>query len=345
MKHTLKLIMLLSIITVTNSCKKNDLVPAAKNVYIAGAESNGTFSVATFWKNDVATHLADGTKKSFAYSIVVKGNDVYVAGFEIEDPSGHHTLKYWKNGVATTLSKSSSLAEFGSMIVVGKDVYVTGSEAENMGRVAKYWKNGIETKLTDGSNFAHAYSIAVSGNDVYIFGSESTASGVVTKFWKNTTAVNLPGFFSYPGGIVVVGNDVFVGGNQSNGTKKVAAHWKNGQIKSLSDGTKDAQLNAFTVDGDVVHAVGYEINSNGFRVGKYWNSTGASVNLSNGTNHVQAHAIAVYGNDVHICGDEADGFNGLNYTIAKFWKNAVETDIGSKTSGVVSNARGIFVTQ
>jgi len=344
MKDTLKLIMLLSIITVTNSCKKNDLIPAAKNVYIAGSISKGTVAVATYWKNGVATQLTDGTKGAIAYSIAVSGNDVYVGGIENDDPSGHATIKYWKNGISTTLSMGSSLAEFGSMTVVGNDVYIVGSEAENMGRVAKYWKNGNEIKLTDGTYFAHAYGIAVSGNDVYVVGSDGVSGA---KLWKNGIAVNLTGLLSYPLSIAVAGNDIYVGGEQLNANNKhVAVYWKNGQVIPLSDGTRGAQVRSIAVDNGVVHATGHESDPvSGYSIGKYWNSKGASVNLSNATNWVNPYAIAVYGNDVFIAGYQVDGFNGQNYIIAKFWKNAVETDIGNKTSGIVSTGRAIFVTQ
>lgn len=341
--------MLLSIITVINSCKKIDQIPVAKNVYIAGSESNGTVAVATYWKNGVATHLTDGIKGAIAYAIAVSGNDVYVGGIERDDPSGHETIKYWKNGIPTTLSMGSSLAEFGGMTVVGNDVYVVGSEAENNGRVIKYWKNGVETRLTDGKYYAHAYGIAVSGNDVYVVGNDGTLGA---KFWKNTTAVHLPGFLVYPLSIAVAGNDVYVGGTQLIGNKKVAMYWKNGQSVPLSDGTRDANIRAIAVDNGVVHATGYEsdpvnVPVGRYSVGKYWNSNGASVNLSNTTdwNWVNPYAIAVYGNDVFIAGYEVDGINGYNYIITKFWKNGVETDIGNKTSGVVSTGRGIFVTQ
>ncbi len=349
MKHILKLFTLLGIIAATNSCRKNDFIPVAKNVYIAGAVSNGTHNVATYWKNGVATQVTDGTKGSFAYAIAVSGNDVYVGGIEDDDPSGHGTLKYWKNGIPTTLSMGSSLAEFGGMTVVGNDVYVVGSEAENNGRVIKYWKNGVETRLTDGKYYAHAYGIAVSGNDVYVVGNDGTPGA---KFWKNTTAVHLPGFYGSQLSIAVDGNDVYVGGLQLIGNKKVAMYWKNGQVIRLSDGTRDANIRAIAVDNGVVHATGSEADPVNvpiprYSVGKYWNSKGASVNLSSATDWHwgNPYDIAVYGNDVFIAGYEVDGINGYNYIITKLWKNGVETDIGSKTSGVASSGRGIFVTE
>lgn len=348
MKHILKLLMLLSIITVTNSCKKNDQIPVAKNIYIAGSVSNGTVAVATYWKNGVATYLTDGTKGAIAYAIAVSGNDVYVGGIEQDAPSGNVIIKYWKNGISTTLSMGL-LAEFGSMTVVGKDVYVCGNEIDNTKHVAKYWKNGVETKLTNGTNDAHANAIAVSGNDVYVVGSDGVSGA---RLWKNGTAINLPGL-GRPYSIAVAGNDVYVGGIQLIGNKKVAMYSKNGQLVRLSDGTRDANIRSIAVDNNgVVHATGHESDPVSvpvpkYAVGKYWNSKGASVNLSDATdwNWINPYGIAVYGNDVFIAGYELDGINGNNYIITKFWKNGVETDIGNKTSGIVSTGRAIFVTE
>jgi hypothetical protein len=350
MKQILKLLMLLGIITVINSCKKSNQIVEAKNIYIAGSESKGNVAVATYWKNGVATHLTDGTKGAIAYSINVSGNDVYVGGIEQDVPSGNAIIKYWKNGMPTTLSMGP-LAEFGSMTVVGNDVYVCGNEIDNAKHIAKYWKNGVETKLTNGINHAKAYAIAVSGNDVYVVGSDGVSGATL---WKNGTAINLTGLLVYPLSIAVVGNEIYVGGEQLNGNNKhVAVYWKNGQVIPLSDGTRDARLRSIVVDNNgVVHATGHESDPVSvpvpkYGVGKYWNSNGTSVNLSNAIdwNWVNPYAIAVYGNDVFIAGYEADGINGYNYTIAKFWKNGVVTDIGNKTSGIVSIGRGIFVTE
>lgn len=348
MKHILKLLMLLSIIPVTNSCKKNDLIPVAKNVYIAGRLSNGTYGVAAYWKNGVATQVTDGTKASVAYAIAVSGNDVYIGGIEY-DANGDSYLKYWKNGVSTTLTAANSLVEFASMVVVGNDVYVAGTEKDNLTYIAKYWKNGVEIKLTDGTNHASVTAMAVSGNDVYVVGRDK---GMVS-YWKNGIAVGLPDF-AYASSIAVSGNDIYIGGEQLNANnKRVAMYWKNGQVMRLSDGTRDARLRSIAVDNNgVVHATGSEIDPVNvpvprYSVGKYWNSKGASVSLSNATdwNWVNPYAIAVYGNDVFIAGYEVDGINGYNYTITKFWKNGVVTDIGNKTSGIVSIGRAIFVTE
>jgi hypothetical protein len=49
-------------------------------VYSAGAEVNGGFSVAKYWKNGQAVSLTDDTKAGRANSIAVVGSDIYVAG-------------------------------------------------------------------------------------------------------------------------------------------------------------------------------------------------------------------------------------------------------------------------
>ena len=51
--------------------------PAAPpNVYVVGDSYNGTFDVATFWKNSVASSLANGTNISYADAVFVAGTDV-----------------------------------------------------------------------------------------------------------------------------------------------------------------------------------------------------------------------------------------------------------------------------
>jgi hypothetical protein len=120
-----------------------------KTIYSAGYSRNGSNNpIATYWKNDTAFKLTDGTKQGIAKAIVVAGNDVYVAGYDAG------VAKYWKKGVATNLSDGSIDVVANGNAVEGADVYVVGSEVYNaLGRqVAKYWKNGVATLLTKAGN-------------------------------------------------------------------------------------------------------------------------------------------------------------------------------------------------
>ena len=341
MKTILYLIILSGILFLTNSCQKiiDNASSGNENVFVGGTQGNGNNSVATYWKNGVATSLTDG---NVIYAMAVSGNDIYAAGI------GHDTLKFWKNGVSTSLGEIVVVNQYVlcAMKVVGNDVYIAATVYEGMNTVAKFWKNGVETRLTDGSRRAEAYAIAVSGNDVYVLGTEDDgARNNISKFWKNGTAVILPDFI---GGLTtsmaVVGNDVYIGGSQLNGTVRVPAYWKNGVVTKLADGTKDEYVSAIAVDEDnTVHLAGYKYTTFNHTIARYWNSKGTSTNLSDGTTANHPHAIAVYGKDVFIAGDEISGPNGYNYIIAKYWKNSTPIDLGSKF-GNPSGAKAICVT-
>src|SRR5579862_853343 len=136
---------------------------------------------AEYWKNGSVVNLAfpgpaDGGYSVF--SIVLSGNDVYVAG-----TMGVKFMKiaiYWKNGNLVKLSELSDTiaTAANSIAVAGNDVYVAGSKSRyattNYGSnsIAQYWKNGTPVILTDVSHLGYANSIAVVGKDVYVAGVE-----------------------------------------------------------------------------------------------------------------------------------------------------------------------------
>ncbi len=70
-------------------------------IYICGYETNGTKAIANYWKNGVQVLLTDGKDDSFAFSIYVLGNNVYVAGYVAQHLDG---AKYWKNGTQINIS-------------------------------------------------------------------------------------------------------------------------------------------------------------------------------------------------------------------------------------------------
>ena len=97
-----------------------------------------------------------------AYSIVVVGNDIYVAGQESNGSSNR--AKYWKNRQPIALTDGTKNASANSITIVGNDVYVAGFDNGDGGagvRTATYWKNGEPIALTDGTKNAEARSIVV----------------------------------------------------------------------------------------------------------------------------------------------------------------------------------------
>ncbi len=123
--------------------------PAVVDVYVSGAEYNGSVGIATYWKNGQVVSLTDGTKNAWAASIAVVGSDVYVAGSESN--GSVEVAKYWKNGQAVALTDGTQRAVANSIVVVGSNVYVAGVEVNGGFSVAKYWKNGQAVALTDGT--------------------------------------------------------------------------------------------------------------------------------------------------------------------------------------------------
>jgi len=208
----------------------------------------------------VQVDLTDGTNPSEAWSIVVSGNDVYVAGWEYKttqiDPThlvSNPVAKYWKNGVPTELSDGLTFAVAQSMFLSGTDIYLAGNLCKGTSPgcdLATYWKNGTPVVLTSQTPTA-ASSIFVSGTDVYVSGNYITGrSTAIGDLWKDGTLTQLTGGStpSAANQVVVSGGDVYVAGAvyNSNG-KAMAGYWKNGVFVPVTDGTHFAAGFAMTV--------------------------------------------------------------------------------------------------
>ncbi len=132
------------------------------NIYLAGIDFGGGFSSrnGVVWKNGTPINLLDGTKETFANSVAISKNDVYVAGSEFTD-AGVSLALYWKNGNLLRLSTRNSVAN--AITVSENDVYIAGGEINTTetANIATYWKNGTPTYLTDGSKEAYANSIFI----------------------------------------------------------------------------------------------------------------------------------------------------------------------------------------
>jgi hypothetical protein len=95
---------------------------------------------------------------TFASSITVVGNDVYVGGRVSTQPV------YWKNGeTALKLFNGENREEtLSPLFVFNNDVYVAGYQIPPNTQAATYWKNGRSTQLTPSNNIGKVNEVAYS---------------------------------------------------------------------------------------------------------------------------------------------------------------------------------------
>ena len=280
-------------------------------------------SVATLWKNGVATHLSDPANVAKAYSVYASDNDVYVAGYEYSSERKVATL--WKNGTAISLGDASNLAETNSIFVSNGDVYAVGKEHlyERFGPnnwIATLWKNGTTTRIAEMTNESEATSVFVYGNDVYVAGAEK---GVAT-LWKNgkATSIGELGNEATANSVFVSGSDVYVAGHEKiPGTdvkvaagspidkRQVATLWKNGIAIRLDIPYKNLPANPAFAGLSVINT--------------------------------QANSVFIFGKDVYVVGRIEDLSVGLGRSIAVLWKNGKATILGEQAYS--ATAHSIFV--
>ncbi|HMU10996.1 MAG TPA: hypothetical protein PKC54_13385 [Ferruginibacter sp.] len=301
------------------------------DVYAAGYESNGTHTIAKYWKNGVAVNLTSGTNDAEAYSIFIDGNDIYAAGWEMQGTN--RVAKYWKNGTAVNLTNGTFDAMATQIILFNNDVYVSGYEGGvSSSRQAKYWKNGTAVNLAaNATELSRATSIAVSGTDVYVTVNIYNPSPRATIF-KNGVLTDLSGGFttSSANAVVLNGTDVYVAGMHSS---VVSQYWKNGVATILPSTAALGETAAFSIfiSGTDIYAAGFEKTPAGqgnIEVAKYWKN-GVITNLTDATHHASANSIVVSGADIYAAGYEE---NASGNGVAKYWKNGTAVSLTNGTN-------------
>lgn len=215
-----------------------DICVANGDIYIGGIKNeSASVTSIVYWKNGELVTVASGALGSTSGgSIIVKGNDVYVAGVVDGVPM------YWKNGNGVALEGGAG--QVTSMAVADNgDVYVAGYTFGSP-NLAQYWKNGERHVLGVGENPNHdseARGIFIENNDVYVAGWEKitkpSGGGTVSvaRYWKNGEPVDLTDGANRAeaNGIFVLEGDVYVAGVDFMDRRR-ATYWRNGEAIRLS---------------------------------------------------------------------------------------------------------------
>jgi hypothetical protein len=309
--------------------------PAVTHVYAAGFEENDAgLSIAKYWKDGQSVLLGQGINGSFATSIAVSGENVYVAG--VEGNGTNDVAKYWRNGIPVELTDGTQRGYAKAITVSGTDVYVAGAEQTPGLIVAKVWKNGVAVVLPDLGEGALAHSIFVSGNDVYVAGRVNKRTQIdpthvlftqVATYWKNGVPTQLSDgrALSIASSIFVSGDDVYVGGFACQDLSPdcaLASYWKNGVQVQLTNTTGSAASSVF-IAGPDVYVAGNEANN----LGALWKN-GVRVELMTSSSGSAANQVIVSGGDVFVAGAVV---NTSAVPVVTYWKNGIPVSISDGT--------------
>lgn len=291
----------------------------------------GTYTVNT----NAGTKTITATGKG-----IVSPYNIYAAGYEIFD--GHQYATYWKNGNPVHLPNGGEVAK--SIFIFGNDVYTAGSISDKYDNAsAYYWKNSSRITLVNGnlgaySGYGVANSIAVDdGGNVYVAGYKADYALLTpyATYWKNGTSPIVLTKESEGVG-VAYGITIYNGVPYTCGRAGYfAKYWVGGYggyAYSLTNGNNAAQATSIAVSNSTVYTAGYEENSAGKKVARYWKNL-TSYSLTDGTRDAEANSIFVDGNDVYVAGYE---INSEGIAVAKYWKNGTEITLGNGSQGSIA---------
>lgn len=94
-----------------------DIFVSNNDVYILGLTSINGVRTASYWKNGERILLSDGTTTTYATSIYVKDNEVFVSGSQ-ENTNSTIVSVYWRNGKKVDLTDGLKKAEGNSIFAV-----------------------------------------------------------------------------------------------------------------------------------------------------------------------------------------------------------------------------------
>lgn len=248
--------------------------------YLLPSSNQSNLSQPCYWKNALMIKLFnDDNQTGKAKAILVKGNDVYIAGDYAEGKTGPKNAVYWKNGVKTTLPSPSSgvQATANGIAIAGTDVYVSGTFDDPLNSnypSACYWKNGVLISLdntsagTNGSANSGTSAIINVEGDIYITGTIVTdkSGKCYGVYWKNGVLNKLAStnVAESASGITTNGTDIYIFG-YSGGTLLTLKpiYWKNGTLNTVTQFwwlyAAAAQGNDLYLGGTADETLGYGV--------------------------------------------------------------------------------------
>jgi hypothetical protein len=123
--------------------------------------------------------------------IAASGNNVYVAGRQIDTATSNWEAILWTNGVSSMLSADARGSNAGMLAIDGSDVYVGG----NVGNMSAVWKNGQPFPMAlNPSYLLYASSMGVVDGKLYMGGYALSISGNPTNgaaYWSEDGLVTL----------------------------------------------------------------------------------------------------------------------------------------------------------
>lgn len=222
-------------------------------IYAAGMAwlPNEQYSRAAYWKNGIETDLTDGSAPAAINSIVIRGADVYMAGYynrgQNANTAGEPVAACWKNNTLLPLDSADAVVTDGStatsIAVNGNDIYVTGY----IGLTAALWKNGVLQHLDHSDvspNLSFGLCVGLSGSDVYVSGSDA----ITAAYWKNGALTSLIKGTPVQSGATSMyfqGDDRYMSGYIGLNAEPV--YWKNDTLQTLENNGEPYSITGIAV--------------------------------------------------------------------------------------------------
>lgn len=305
-----------------------------EGIYIAGMTYDSSRVFAQVWGDNHIPLNTNEVINSYASSVFLSGNDLYVAGYQdyLEgDCDTWFCLPYaamlWKNGVAQPLTEANNSLAL-SVFVANGNVYMAGNQIfDDSLSAALLWINGVAQRLNDEKSSASASSVFVLNDDIYVAGYNENSEGGHATLWKNGVAERLSGG-QFATAVFVSGSEVYVAGYGLQ-----AMLWKNGVVQTLSSVSDFSSARSIYVSGEDVYVAGHKFTlgsdgSHGPEQPLVWKN-GLLIPPANDDQYATINSISVSGEDVYTVGQTGG--------MAVIWKNGKAKSLGK------GSATGLFV--